>query len=191
MDMVDRMRSVTHQLAVMVDELLTFSALEAGRQTVRATDVSIVEILDAVLAVIEPFSRQKELRLSVDLPDRPPILHTDADKARQVLVNLVGNAVKFTERGEVAVKVRRRNGELTVEVRDTGVGIRDTDRARLFQPFTQLDSGLTRRYGGTGLGLYNSGRLAHLLGGRIDVTSQPGVGSAFTLVIPIRYTRSG
>ena len=191
MDMVDRMRSVTHQLAVMVDELLTFSALEDGREAVRATDVSIVEILDAVLAIIEPLSRQKELRLSVDLPDRPPILYTDADKARQILVNLVGNAVKFTDRGEVALKVRRRNGELTIEVRDTGVGIRDADRPRLFQPFTQLDSGLTRRYGGTGLGLYNSGRLAHLLGGRIDVTSQPGVGSTFTLVVPIRYARSG
>jgi signal transduction histidine kinase len=191
MDMVDRMRSVTHQLAVMVDELLTFSALEAGRDTIRASDVSIVEIMDAVIAIIEPLSRQKELRLSVDLPERPPVLHTDAEKARQILVNLVGNAVKFTDRGEVAVKVGRRNGELTVEVRDTGVGISAIDRARLFQPFTQLDSGLTRRYGGTGLGLYNSGRLAHLLGGRIDVASELGVGSTFTLVVPIRYSGSG
>ena len=191
MDMVDRMRSVTHQLAVMVDELLTFSAIEAGRETVRATDVSIIEVMDAVIAVVEPLSRQKGLRLSLDLPERPPILHTDADKTRQILVNLIGNAVKYTDRGEVAVRVKRRNGELTVEVRDTGIGITDTDRARLFQPFTQLDSGLTRRHGGTGLGLYNSGRLAHLLGGRIDVTSEPGVGSTFTLVVPIRYPRSG
>jgi len=147
--------------------------------------------MDAVIAVVEPLSRQKGLRLSLDLPERPPILHTDADKTRQILVNLIGNAVKYTDRGEVAVRVKRRNGELTVEVRDTGIGITDTDRARLFQPFTQLDSGLTRRHGGTGLGLYNSGRLAHLLGGRIDVTSEPGVGSTFTLVVPIRYPRSG
>lgn len=191
MDMVDRMRSVTHQLAVMVDELLTFSALESGRETVRLSDFSIIEIMDAVIAIVEPLSRQKGLRLSVDLPERPPTLHTDAEKTRQILVNLVGNAVKFTDDGEVAVKIGRRNGELTVEVRDTGIGISDADRARLFQPFTQLDSGLTRRHGGTGLGLYNSERLAHLLGGRIDVSSEPGVGSTFTLVVPIRYARSG
>ena len=188
-DMVDRMRSVTHQLAVMVDELLTFSALEAGRETVRITDVSVVEIFDAVLTVVEPLARQKELRLSVQLPERPPMLHTDADKIRQIVVNLVGNAVKFTDHGEVDVNVSRRNGELSIAVRDTGIGIREADRARLFQPFTQLDSGLTRRHGGTGLGLYNSGRLAQLLGGRIDVASQPGAGSTFTLVVPIRYSR--
>jgi len=188
-DMVDRMRSVTHQLAVMVDELLTFSELEAGRETVRITDVSVVEILDAVLTVVEPLARQKELRLSVSLPERPPMLHTDGEKIRQIVVNLVGNAVKFTDHGQVDVTVARRNGELSIAVRDTGIGIRDADRARLFQPFTQLDAGLTRRHGGTGLGLYNSGRLAHLLGGRIDVASEPAVGSTFTLVVPIRYTR--
>lgn len=191
LDMVDRMRSVTHQLAVMVDELLTFSALEAGRETVRVSDVSIVEIMDAVVAVVEPLARQKELRLSVTLPERPFTLHTDADKVRQILVNLIGNAVKFTDRGSVAVTVSRRNGELTVEVRDSGIGIGESDRARLFQPFTQLDAGLTRRHGGTGLGLYNSGRLAQLLGGRIDVASEPDVGSTFTLVVPARYSRIG
>ena len=189
LDMVDRMRTVTHQLAVMVDELLTFSALEAGREAVHPTDVSLGEIAEAVVAVVEPLSRQKNLELSLAMPERLPMLHTDAEKVRQILVNLVGNAVKFTDRGRVSVDITRRNGEVRVQVRDTGMGIHDNDRPRLFQPFTQLDSGLTRRHGGTGLGLYNSSRLAQLLGGRIDVDSAPGVGSTFSLVIPIRYQK--
>jgi signal transduction histidine kinase len=188
LDMVDRMRSVTHQLAVMVDELLTFSALESGRESVRADDVSLGEIMDTVVSVIEPLARQKDVALTVTLPERPPTLFTDGEKLRQILVNLMGNAVKFTDRGQIDVAVARRNGELRVDVRDTGIGIDHADRGRLFQPFTQLDTGLTRRHGGTGLGLYNSGRLAQLLGGRIDVESTPGAGSTFSLVIPTRYS---
>jgi signal transduction histidine kinase len=189
LDMVDRMRSVTHQLAVMVDELLTFSALEAGRETVHPTDVSLRDIVDSVIAAVEPLARQKDLELAFSMPERSPALYTDGEKVRQILVNLVGNAIKFTEHGRVLVAAERRDGEVRVRVRDTGIGIDDTDRPRLFQPFTQLDSGLTRRHGGTGLGLYNSGRLAQLLGGRIEVDSAPGVGSTFTLVIPVRYSR--
>ena len=189
LDMVDRMRSVTHQLAVMVDELLTFSALEAGREIVHPTDVSLRDIVDSVIATVEPLARQKDLELAFSMPERAPALYTDGDKVRQILVNLIGNAIKFTDHGRVLVAAERRNGEVRVRVRDTGIGIDDADRPRLFQPFTQLDSGLTRRHGGTGLGLYNSGRLAQLLGGRIEVDSAPGVGSTFTLVVPVRYSR--
>jgi signal transduction histidine kinase len=191
LDMVDRMRSVTHQLAVMVDELLMFSALEAGRESVHPSDVSIAEILDTVVAVIEPLARQKDLAFNVALPKRTPVLHTDGEKVRQILVNLLGNAVKFTDTGSVSVVVARQNGELHVRIRDTGIGIAESDRSRLFQPFTQLDSGLTRRHGGTGLGLYNSNCLARLLGGHIDVESVPGEGSTFSLIIPARYSTLG
>jgi len=191
LDMVDRMRSVTHQLAVMVDELLTYSALESGRETVHPSDVSLAEIMETAVSVIEPMARQKDLALSVTMPERPPALHTDGEKVRQILVNLLGNAVKFTDLGSVAVVAERRNGELQLSVRDTGVGISEEDRLRLFQPFTQLDSGLTRRHGGTGLGLYNSSCLARLLGGRIEVESQPGEGSTFSLIIPARYSKLG
>lgn len=191
LDMVDRMRSVTQQLGVMVDELLTFSALEAGRETVHPSDIALAEVMDATLTMIEPLARQKDLALAVTLPERPPLLHTDGDKVRQILVNLLGNAVKFTDKGSVNMIVARRNGELEVNVRDTGIGIAEDDIARLFQPFTQLDSGLTRRHGGTGLGLYNSSCLARLLGGRIEVRSEPGTGSTFTLVIPVRYSKLG
>jgi len=189
LDMVDRMRSVTHQLAVMVDELLTFSALEAGRESVHPGDVSLRDVIDAVVPVIEPLARQKDLELSVTMPERLPIMYTDGEKIRQILVNLVGNAIKFTDRGRVLVLIERRNGEIEIRVQDTGIGIDSLDRPRLFQPFTQLDSGLTRRHGGTGLGLYNSSRLAQLLGGRIEVESTLGEGSTFSLIIPRRYSK--
>jgi signal transduction histidine kinase len=189
LDMVDRMRSVTHQLAVMVDELLLFSALESGRETVRAVDVPLGEIVDGAMAVVEPLARQKEIPLTMSVPDRSLVLHTDAEKLRQIFVNLIGNAVKFTDHGRVDVAVARQNGELHLEVRDTGIGIAPIDRPRLFQPFTQLDSGLTRRHGGTGLGLYNASALARLLGGHIDVESTPLMGSTFTLVVPVRYSK--
>ena len=109
---------------------------------------------------------------------------TDPDKVRQILVNLAGNGVKFTDQGGVHLSLTRQNGALHFAVRDTGTGIPEEDQARLFQPFTQLDGGLTRRHGGTGLGLYISHRLAALLGGRIEVESVPGNGSTFTLVLP-------
>ena len=189
LDVVDRMRSVTHQLGVMVDELLTFSALESGRESVHPGDVSLADVMDSVVPVIEPLARQKDLELALTMPERLPTLYTDGEKIRQILINLVGNAVKFTDRGRVSVLVERRNGEIELRVQDTGIGIADFDRPRLFQPFTQLDSGLTRRHGGTGLGLYNSSRLAQLLGGRIEVASTPGVGSTFTLIVPLRYSK--
>lgn len=189
LDMVERMRSVTHQLGVMVDELLTYSALEAGRESVHPTDVALNDIMEAVTTVIEPLASQKGLQFGVAMPERPVVLFTDGELVRQVLVNLSGNAVKFTDQGSVDIIAARRNGELQISVRDSGIGISEWDRPRLFQPFTQLDAGLTRRHGGTGLGLYNSGRLAQLLGGRIDVESAPGEGSTFTLVIPVRYSR--
>ena len=191
LDMVDRMRSVTHQLGVMVDELLTFSALEAGRETVHPSDVRLGDIVESVVSIVEPLAHQKDLDLAFTMPEHAPMLYTDGEKLRQILVNLMNNAVKFTDKGGVALTVERRNGEVRVKVRDTGIGIDDMDRKRLFHPFTQLDAGLTRRHGGTGLGLYNSSRLAQLLGGRIDVDSTPGVGSAFTLCIPMRYSRLG
>lgn len=189
LDMVERMRSVTHQLGAMVDELLTYSALEAGRETVHPSDVSLADIVEAVTTVVEPLAEQKGLRFNVAMPERPLVLFTDGELVRQILVNLTGNAVKFTDQGGVDITASRRNGELQIGVRDTGIGIAEWDKPRLFQPFTQLDAGLTRRHGGTGLGLYNSGRLAQLLGGRIDVESAPGQGSTFTLVIPIRYSK--
>ncbi len=187
-DVVERMRSVTHHLGVVIDEILTFSNLEAGREIYRPVPVDLPELVRSAVAVVEPIARQKNIAFSADVPQGLGMV-TDPDKVRQILVNLVGNAIKFTDAGSVSLTVESRGERVAFHVADTGIGIRAADRARLFQPFTQLDAGLTRRHGGTGLGLYNSSRLAQLLGGRIDVDSEPGVGSTFTLIIPARYSR--
>jgi len=187
LDVFDRMRAVTHHLSVVIEEVLAFSSLEDGRERVRATDFLAADLVRAAAAVIEPLARQKHIAFSYEVPDEAVRMTSDVDKIRQVLVNLAGNAVKFTDRGEVRLKLERDEeaGVVRFIVRDTGPGIAPQDLARLFRPFTQLDTGLTRRHGGTGLGLYISRRLAELLGGRIEVESAPGKGSAFTLVLPI------
>ncbi|HEX6965121.1 MAG TPA: ATP-binding protein, partial [Gemmatimonadaceae bacterium] len=126
----------------------------------------------------------KRLDLVLLIPDNPIELFTDADMVRRILVNLGANAVKFTESGSVELSAARSGDFVQFAVRDTGIGIAARDMPRLFRPFTQLDSGFTRRHGGTGLGLFISQRLAALLGGRIEVESTLGEGSTFTLVVP-------
>jgi len=154
---------------------------------VRPATVAADELVWATAAVVEPLARQKEIAFEAAAPSPAPALVTDVDKVRQILVNLAGNAVKFTDRGSVRLGVENGQGTVRFTVRDTGIGIAPEDRARLFQPFSQVDAGLTRRHGGTGLGLYISQRLARLLGGRIDVESTPGRGSTFTLTLPEEY----
>lgn len=183
-DVLERMRSVTQHLASVIEELLAFSSLDEGRDTVRPTDFLAADLVRAAAAVIEPLAQQKHLGFSCSLPAKPIRMTSDVDKIRQILVNLAGNAVKFTDTGAIAIELRRRNGDICFIIRDTGIGIAARDVDRLFKPFAQLDTGLTRRHGGTGLGLYISRGLAELLGGRIDVESEPGKGSTFTLVMP-------
>ena len=193
-DVLERMRVVTHHLTVMIEEVLAFSSIEAGGEVVRPTEFLADDLVRAAMAIVEPLARQKRLRLSCDLPAEPIRLTSDIDKIRQIIVNLAGNAVKFTDQGEVRIALSEihssgeTEGQERREVRfaivDTGAGIAPEDARRLFRPFSQLDAGLTRRHGGTGLGLYISQRLAQLLGGRIDVESELGAGSTFSLAIP-------
>jgi len=184
-DVVERMRSVTHHLTVMIEELLSFSSIETGREKVRSTEFLAADLLRATWAVIEPQARQKRLALICEVPDEPIRMSSDVDKIRQILVNLAGNAVKFTETGEVRLSVDRQGDDVRFSIFDSGIGIAPEDVVQLFKPFQQLDTGLTRRHGGTGLGLYISQRLATLLGGVIDVSSAPGRGSTFTLQLPL------
>jgi signal transduction histidine kinase len=177
----------------MIEEVLAFSSIEAGREIARPTEFLAEDLVRAVLAIVEPLGRQKKLRVSCELPSEPVRLTSDIDKVRQIIVNLAGNAVKFTDRGEVRIVLSEVHSsgdddsscrEVRFTVRDTGPGIAAEDIRRLFRPFSQVDTGLTRRHGGTGLGLYISQRLAALLGGRIDVESEVGAGSSFTLALP-------
>jgi PAS domain S-box-containing protein len=184
-DVVERMRSVTHHLGVVIDEILTFSHLEAGREIVRPVAVDVFELVRSVSAVVETIARQKGIAFTAHVLHGLRT-HTDPDKVRQILVNLVGNGIKFTDAGSVSLTVEVKADTIRFGVTDTGIGIRAADRSRLFQPFTQLDSGLTRRHGGTGLGLFISQRLAALLGGHVELQSELGAGSTFTLVLPHR-----
>lgn len=184
LDVLARMRAVTEHLASMIEEVLAYTSLEEGREIVRPTDFLAGDLIVAAAAIVEPAARRKQIAVVCESSVEPIRMTSDVDKARQVLVNLAGNAVKFTDAGEVRLAVVRDMDEVRFSVRDTGIGIAAADLARLFQPFTQVETGLTRRYGGTGLGLYISRRLAGMLGGRIEVESTPGDGSTFTLVLP-------
>jgi signal transduction histidine kinase/DNA-binding NarL/FixJ family response regulator len=178
----------------ILDNILDFSKLEAGRVDVERIDFSLGELCSSVLSMLAPRAAEK-LRVVFDVQVDPHLAvwhRGDPTRLRQVLLNLVGNALKFTEAGAVTLAVKRLAGDeaeerVRLEVRDTGIGITAEQRERLFAAFTQADSSITRRYGGTGLGLSISKKLVELLGGHIEVESAPGSGSTFwfELVLPI------
>lgn len=184
LDAVERMRGVTNQLTLMIDEILAFTALDGGRERVSLRPASPEDLLAAAAGAVENMALRKGLRFRLEIEPSAPAILTDPDKTRQILVQLAGNAVKFTDRGEVVLALRHSREEVRFEVRDTGIGIAREAFDALFLPFSQLDGGLTRRHGGTGLGLYIARRLAEMLCGRIDLESEPGKGSTFTLVLP-------
>jgi len=179
-----RIGAASRHLRGLIEEVLSFARLEAGRTEVRIAEVDVCALAEEVAAVIEPLAGDKALAFCIDRCHAEATIPTDADKVRQVLINLAGNAVKFTETGEVRISVQQRPDEVVLSVSDTGPGITPADQARLFRPFEQLQSGFNRAHEGTGLGLYLSGRYAALIGGRIEVESDPGRGSVFSLVLP-------
>jgi signal transduction histidine kinase len=188
LDILERMRSVTIHLTAMIEEILAFTSLEEGREIVRPTEFLLADLVNAAIAVVQPLADHKGLRLTTTLPREPVRMTLDIDKSRQILVNLLGNAVKFTDSGTIAVRVGVKGDAVRFEIRDPGIGIPEEELARLFRPFAQVDTGLTRRHGGTGLGLYISRRLATMLRGHIEVTSQVNVGSTFTVVLPLVWS---
>ena len=183
-DAIERMRGVTEQLKSMIDEILEFTALDAGREQVVPQTVCSANVLESASLVLKPLAERKQLRYEVIVPTDPPTVFTDPDKTRQILVNLGNNAIKFTDEGTVTLELRAQGNRVRFEVRDTGIGIPRPALPLLFRPFSQLDTGLTRRHGGTGLGLYIARRLAEMLCGHIEVSSELGRGSSFSLVLP-------
>ncbi|MES1168461.1 MAG: ATP-binding protein, partial [Oleiharenicola lentus] len=179
-------RNGAESLLTIINDILDFSKIEAGKLTIEAMDFSLAEQVQQAVALLRPKAQARNLTLTTALPDDLPAgLSGDAIRIQQVLVNLAGNAVKFTEQGGVAVNVRSlppsrpQHYAFRVEVRDTGIGITPEQRARLFQSFSQADGSTTRKYGGTGLGLAISRQLVELMHGRIGVESEPGRGSNF------------
>jgi signal transduction histidine kinase/ActR/RegA family two-component response regulator len=178
------------QLLALIDEILDLSKIEAGKLRIKRTWTSPFQIVEDVVGPLRHQAASKELQLDAEfdgpIPER---IETDPIRLRQIVVNLVGNAIKFTERGGIRVIVRLSRKEhdadyLQIEVTDTGMGISQTQLDRLFHPFVQADLSTTRRFGGTGLGLAISKQLTELLGGDITVTSDEGIGSTFRVTVP-------
>ncbi len=190
-DVIMRLRTVGRHLGALIEDILTYASLEADRLTAHDGPVRLAELLDSLLPFVEPLAREKGIELRVEMEEGLPDIRTDEARVRQILLNLCQNAVKFTEHGEVLVKLSRGSpsgdGTPTVRfaVRDTGIGIETANLQRLFRPFSQLEDVPTRRHSGTGLGLYICRRLSTMLGGRVEVVSRPGDGSVFTLVLPV------
>jgi signal transduction histidine kinase len=181
---VDRVQACARHLIGLIDQILIFSRMEAGREHVHAERVDARAVARDAAALIEPLAQERGLAFRLDAPAHAVPVATDPGKMRQILINLLSNAVKFTERGSVTLAVLEEPEGVLVEVRDSGIGIAAENVERVFDPFWQVEQKKTRRVGGSGLGLAVARRLAHLLGGDLTVRSTPGDGSTFTLRLP-------
>ncbi len=172
-----------HQLQ-LINDILDISKIEAGKMSVYTERFSVAPLVDEVTAATQIAAQRNGNRISVAVAGDCGEMDTDMTKTRQILLNLVSNACKFTQDGEVTVNALMKDGEVEFTVSDTGIGMTPEQLSRLFQPFTQADSSTTRKYGGSGLGLAISRRLAEMLGGSLTVTSEAGKGSTFRVVLP-------
>ncbi len=179
-------RTSADSLLHVINDILDFSKIEAGRMDIHEEPVRLRELVDELARLNGPRCREKGLEFSAEVdPELPEWLMLDPVRVRQVLVNLLGNAVKFTTTGEIRLTVRRLGFGMRFAVRDTGIGIPREKQAHVFESFTQADGSITRRFGGTGLGLSISNQLVRLMGGIMGVESEPGQGSEFHFLLPI------
>jgi signal transduction histidine kinase len=183
---VERIDVAARHLLQLIEEILSFSRVEAGKEEVRMDSVELTELAREAVSFIQPLAEKQGLTLEVRLPERAIPTVTDRGKVRQILINLLSNAVKFTPAGEVRLEVVGAGNEALLHVRDTGVGIAPEHLDKVFEPFWQVQQSATREINGTGLGLSVSYKIAKLLGGDLRVESAPGMGSTFTLVLPLR-----
>ncbi|TDV56893.1 signal transduction histidine kinase [Pseudomonas graminis] len=181
--------SAGNDLLNLINDILDISKVEAGKLDMRPENSSVSRLVDGLRMTFQPLASEKKLEFSVEIQSGTPVsLYTDRQRLEQILKNLLSNAIKFTESGAVSLTVSRQPGEgVAFTVRDSGIGIAEEQQESIFEAFRQADGTTNRRYGGTGLGLSISRDLARLLGGSISVTSAPGQGSIFTLVVPEEY----
>jgi PAS domain S-box-containing protein len=192
-DFIEDLERVNHagrHLLGMISDILDLATIDVGRMEVERSRFVLRSLLDDVLMLVKPLAEQNNNALHIDMEQIPETLYSDASKLRQILLNLLSNACKFTNAGSVSLRVLVNEGQqaacLTFEVIDTGIGIAPEQLARLFEPFTQADESPTRRYGGTGLGLAITRRLCEMLGGTLAVESVPGRGSTFRVKLPLQ-----
>jgi signal transduction histidine kinase/putative methionine-R-sulfoxide reductase with GAF domain len=182
---LDRIQNNGKHLLALINDVLDLAKIEAGQLTLTLEDYSVPEVVKSVVTAAEPLATSKGLKFTAALQDDLPMAHGDARRVSQVLLNLVGNAIKFTDKGEVEIRAIVDKGQFVLTVRDTGPGIADADQERIFGEFQQIDNSNTRKKGGTGLGLAISKRMVEMQGGTISVDSVLGQGSTFRVVLPV------
>ena len=185
-DVLKRLEGNGRHLLGLINDVLDLSKIEAGQLNLSLADYSLKDVVQSVHSAVEALAKEKQIVLKVEVPPHLPAARGDERKLTQVLLNLVGNAIKFTDTGEVAIKASAANGSFTVAVRDTGPGIAEAEQAKIFEEFQQADSSITKKKGGTGLGLAIAKRIVELHGGRIWVESSPGQGSTFSFTLPTK-----
>ena len=184
---LDKVLLSADQLLELINTILDIAKIEAGRVDVIAANFRLSALIDLCFNTAQPLLRPG-VTLEKEMDEKLSIVFSDQDKIRQVVLNLLSNAAKFTHEGKIVLSARQEGAtHLAISVRDTGIGISDEALLRIFKEFQQGESGTTRQYGGTGLGLSISRNLAHLLGGDLTVESELGIGSTFTLTIPLQY----
>jgi len=180
-----RVESNGRHLLGLINDVLDLSKIEAGQLTLSLTAYSMKDVLYSVYSAVEPLASTKSLNFKIDAPGELPKGHGDERRLTQVILNLVGNAIKFTDQGDVVIKASANNGTFTVAVKDTGPGISKTDQGKIFEEFQQADNSATKKKGGTGLGLSISRRIVEMHGGRLWVESEVGQGSVFQFTLPV------
>jgi signal transduction histidine kinase len=188
-EVLERVQQSGQHLLGLINAVLDLSKIEAGRLVLSLSDYSLQEVVHTVFASVESLAADKQLALNINIPADLPRGRGDEQRITQVLLNLVGNALKFTEAGEIGIQVTEADETFTVAVSDTGPGISDADQQKIFEEFQQADASSTRQQGGTGLGLAIARKIVELHGGRMWVESSPGKGSTFWFTLPVRVER--
>jgi GAF domain-containing protein len=184
-DVLKRLESNGRHLLGLINDVLDLSKIEAGQLVLELSDYSLEDIAQTVRSTLEPLAADKKLAFKIEVAPKLPPGHGDGRRLAQVVINLVGNAIKFTDAGEVVIKATATDGSFHLSVCDTGPGISAADQAKLFQEFQQADNAITRKKGGTGLGLAISKRIIEMHGGKIWVESRLGRGSTFAFTLPV------
>jgi signal transduction histidine kinase len=186
---LDRIQRNGRHLLGLINEVLDLSKIEAGQLILSLADYSLKNVVETVFTAVEQLAKEKKLNFTLDVTSDLPRGRGDERRLTQVLLNLAGNAIKFTDEGEVTIKASAADGSFEVAVLDTGPGISAVDQTKLFQEFQQADNSITRKKGGTGLGLAISKRIIEMHGGRIWVESVVGQGATFSFTLPVNVNQ--
>jgi protein-histidine pros-kinase len=183
-------QSSARHLLSLINDMLDLAKIESGKIELHFEPVTVQQVIDEMATALRSFAQEKGLTIKIHTPPNDIVITTDRRAFHQILINLANNAIKYTEKGSVEVELTRKvsgnSAFVEIAIVDTGIGISAEDQARLFEAFEQLDASSTRRFEGTGLGLYLSRQLATLIGGSLRVQSEPKKGSTFTLTLPLR-----